>query len=369
MLRDEKNPSPESRVRGLMLGLALGDAVGSRASEVPEAGVLKAGVATQLAAWTVEASLRTISRSGSLEPSADLIARHAYQRWAMLRGAKPDPGVYWKPFQVAEGKPEHEEWRGWLVDVPGMRKVRGSSPSTMGSLQSGKAARSGGCQAFLRVLPIAVLAISDQPYVQAKVSDTPVRLAAEEWARRLALMTHDDGDDQNLSVLGVRMLESALLATDGLRSAVERIITTPMATRDPGLAEALWLGLREPCVVRHLEQIAPDKTARSALLGGIYVAASFPDQDTVAEAIEFAGWAKDGDSVGAFAGAILGARHGFESLPAAWLHRLELGWAMDRLAADLCVVLEAQRELVADHQLRDEIVAKDPWWQTKYPMI
>ena len=365
---DEKSPSLESRVRGLMLGLALGDAVGSKASEVPASGVLKAGAATQLAAWSVEASLRTISRSGHLEPSADLIARHAYQRWAMLRGTKPEPGVYWKPFQVTEGKPGHEECRGWLVDVPGMRKVRGSSPSTQKALQAGKVVRSGGCQAFLRVLPIAALAISDQPYVQAKVSDTPVRLAAEEWARRLALLTHDDGDSQQLSVLGLRMLESALVARDGLRSAIERIITTPMAMRDPGLAEALWLGLREPCVVRHLEQIAPDKTARSALLGGLYVAASFPDQDTVTEAIQFAGWAKDGDSVGAFAGAILGARHGYESLPTAWLNRLELGWAMDRLAADLRVVLEAQRELAADHQLCDAIMASDPWWKSKYPM-
>ena len=54
----------DSSVRGLMLGLALGDAIGSRASDLPETGVLEAGVATQLAAWTTEGLLRTATRYG-----------------------------------------------------------------------------------------------------------------------------------------------------------------------------------------------------------------------------------------------------------------------------------------------------------------
>ena len=64
-----------------------------------------------------------------------------------------------------------------------------------------------------------------------------------------------------------------------------------------------------------LERLAPDKTGLSALTGGIYVAMSFPDVDTVGEALEFAGWAPDGDSVAAVAGALLGAVHGYEALP------------------------------------------------------
>ena len=54
-----RNTAPttwESRLRGLMLGLALGDAVGSRRSDIPVAGMLEAGAATQLAAWTAEGS-------------------------------------------------------------------------------------------------------------------------------------------------------------------------------------------------------------------------------------------------------------------------------------------------------------------------
>lgn len=52
----------ESRVRGLVLGLALGDAVGSQSSDVPDEGPLLASVATQLAAWTIEGSLRGMTR-------------------------------------------------------------------------------------------------------------------------------------------------------------------------------------------------------------------------------------------------------------------------------------------------------------------
>ena len=71
------------------------------------------------------------------------------------------------------------------------------------------------------------------------------------------------------------------------------------------------------------------------MAGGIYVALSFPDLDTVDEALEFAGWAPDGDSVAAVAGALLGAVHGYEALPTALCARLELGWVMDTLARDL----------------------------------
>lgn len=64
-----------------MLGLALGDAVGSKASDVPATGVLEAGAATQLAAWTIEGTLRNLTRYGKLHPHLTDIGLYAYQRW------------------------------------------------------------------------------------------------------------------------------------------------------------------------------------------------------------------------------------------------------------------------------------------------
>jgi hypothetical protein len=95
---------------------------------------------------------------------------------------------------------------------------------------------------------------------------------------------------------------------------------------------------------------------------------SFPDENTVAEAIDFAGRAPDGDSVASVAGAILGARHGYEALPAKWLSRLELGWVMDRLARDLAAeLIEHQGGQAWKDDFASGPRAVDPWWDTKYP--
>ena len=99
------------------------------------------------------------------------------------------------------------------------------------------------------------------------------------------------------------------------------------------------------------------------------MALSFPDEDTISEALEFAGWAPDGDSVAAVAGAILGARHGYEALPLKWTSRLELGWAMDRLAVDLAAELGEHQGGAAWKDDGGGISALDPWWDTKYPGV
>tara|TARA_B100000678_G_scaffold287451_1_gene294064 strand:+ start:640 stop:957 length:318 start_codon:yes stop_codon:yes gene_type:complete len=105
------------------------------------------------------------------------------------------------------------------------------------------------------------------------------------------------------------------------------------------------------------------------LAGGLYVALSFPDEDAVADAIEFAGWAPDGDSVAAVAGAILGARHGYEALPLEWLSRLELGWVMDRLAIDLAAEVREHQGGTAWKDDYGDQRAVDPWWDRKYPGV
>ena len=84
---ENENASLDSRIRGLVLGLALGDAVGSKASDIPPSGVLEAGVATQLAGWTIEATLRNITRYGRLHAHLSEIGLYAYQRWGVLARA------------------------------------------------------------------------------------------------------------------------------------------------------------------------------------------------------------------------------------------------------------------------------------------
>ena len=165
-------------------------------------------------------------------------------------------------------------------------------------------------------------------------------------------------------------LAAACLQSDSFQRAFDTTIGDGVpAGVDPLVERLIDEGMAQPCVPQLLERLAPDKTASSAMAGGIYVALSFPDLDTIDEALEFAGWAPDGDSVAAVAGALLGAVHGYEALPTALCARLELGWVMDTLARDLArqtTENQAGDGWKGDGYGPDPI---DPWWDTKYPGV
>lgn len=358
MKRHDGPATWESKVRGLMLGLALGDAIGSKGSDIPASGTLQAGAATQLAAWTTEGLLRSATRFGGyiLHNHVSLI-RDAYQRWALLRGERW-PTEDWSPVLEVDGKPT----RGWLLDVPAMAQGRGSSPSTLKAIRSGKPTHSHGCQALLRGLPIAALAGPRSEAAPDQVAD---------YACSVAKLTHDHPRGIAAVHLAATILVLCLpeqrSVAAAIREGIGRGVPDEIHTE---VGEAFRQGMSAPCVPQTLERLAPDKTAASALAGGIYVALSFPEVDTVAEALEFAGWAPDGDSVAAVAGAFLGAMHGYESLPAALTSRLELGWVMDKLAVDLArQAVENQAGSGWKSEDPEPEPPVDPWWDTKYPGV
>lgn len=343
----------ESRIRGMLLGLALGDAVGSRRSEIPEFGMLEGGVATQLAAWTTEGLLRTATRYGGhgVGNPTDVL-RYAYQRWALLRGGRPTTDEWSPVFELSD-----KFTRGWLIDVPAMAQVRGSSPATMTGITQGRAARSGGCQALLRSLPIAA-------FHRGMSFD-----GLDVFAREAASITHDDGMDNAPTGFAVR-LAAACLQSDSFQRAFDTTIGDGVPGGvDRQVDRLIDKGMEQPCVPQLLERLAPDKTATSAMVGGIYVALSFPDLDTVDQALEFAGWAPDGDSVAAVAEALLGALHGYEALPTASCARLELGWVMDTLARDLARQTSENQTGQGWKGEGDGPNPIDPWWDTKYPGV
>ena len=310
-----------------MLGLARGDAIGSKRSDIPAIGTLQAGAATQLAAWTTEGLLRAATRyGGNVLGNTTGVIQYAYQRWAMLRGGLPSTAG-WFPVPEFYGLPvtEFEDLpsRGWLLDVPAMAEQRGSSPSTLKAILSGTATNSYGCQALLRGLPIAAhagppeIAPDHLAHYACSIAELTHRHPRGSAAVRLSAV---------IAVLSLREERSVLAA---IRKAME--LSSPEEIHTESVS-AFQKATSAPCVPQTLKRLAPDKTAASALAGGIYVALSFPEADTVAEALEFAGWAPDGDSV---AGAFLGAVHGYEALPTALTSRLELGWVIDQLACDL----------------------------------
>ncbi|MFD3452919.1 ADP-ribosylglycohydrolase family protein [Streptomyces sp. NPDC058691] len=342
-----------SRVRGLMLGLAVGDTLGRAGSKLPAEGSLRAGVSTQLACFTAEGTIRALVRGaekGICHPPS--VVWHAYCRWAALQGLEA------KRWESGE-----EVWPdGWLAQVPVLAERRGSAPATVAALakiEQGTVERptttSRGCHALTRTLPLAVLGAAQGPEL------------AGTWAREIAALTHGDPAAHSAAAHAAVLAGHCLTGTQVQQALGEGLKALRAADRGPAARElgrldaALQEAVDHRANARRLAQLAPDATAPSALLGGVYVAASFPAREQVGDALRFAAGAPDGDSVACVAGALLGAAHGAEALPVDLVSRHELAWVLDTLARDLLAQL-------ADAPGGSEYPGGwDEHWQGRYP--
>ncbi|MFG2470129.1 ADP-ribosylglycohydrolase family protein [Streptomyces canus] len=343
-----------SRVRGLLLGLAVGDALGAARGTLPAGVSLRAGVSTQLACFTAEGTVRAFVRSdhkGICSPSG--VVWHAYKRWAALQGIE-------LPHRPESGN--GGVWPdGWLAQVPVLAQRRGSAPATVAALcaseshSGGKPTASRGCHSLTRTLPVAVaVAGHDRDY----------------WvneARAMAALTH--GDPAAQSAAAYATVLAARCLTGGPQPQVRRALMEgvrslrdAMTSDELGqLSRALEQAGAHPADAEYLARLAPDATAPSALLGGVYVAASFPERSQVGAALSFAAMAPDADSVACVTGAFLGAAHGAEALPVDLVSRHELAWVLDALAHDLI----AQ---ITDRPSGGEYTAGwDEHWWDRYP--
>jgi ADP-ribosylglycohydrolase len=221
---------------------------------------------------------------------------------------------------------------------------------------------------MLRVLPVAAVALMEQDFWNPRLEPRAIESRVEDWARNLAGLTHDDGTKQAVSALAVRVAWECLREEGQLRDAVERALNESPERAADQIWSAFHAARSAPRDQENLANLAPDRSAVSALAGGIYATLSFPGEDETAQALEFARQAPDGDSAAAVAGAFLGSRHGYEAFPTTWVGRLELGWAIDRLARDLAAqVREHQGGNPWKSDSHSEHVAIDPWWDRKYP--
>ncbi|MFF4960985.1 ADP-ribosylglycohydrolase family protein [Streptomyces sp. NPDC001222] len=349
-----KEKNAMSRVRGLLLGLALGDTLGAARGKLPADGTLRAGVSTQLACFTTEGVIRAFVRGkhkGICAPKG--VVWHAYCRWAALQGLKA------KRWSWPDDKPD-----GWLAQVPVLAERRGSAPATVAALaktENGiveKPTASRGCHALTRTLPVAVaVAGTDRAYWAGQ-------------ARQFATLTHGDPVAHSAAAHAAVLVSYCLTAAgerpevrQALRDGVRALTRTDALTGSEleQLEAALSQAADHPADPGRLARLAPDATAPSALLGGLYVAASFPDRAEVGAALRFAAGAPDGDSVACVAGALLGALHGAEALPVDLISRHELAWVLDTLARDLVAQL-------TDSPSGGEYTAGwDPHWWDRYP--
>ncbi|MFH8773741.1 MULTISPECIES: ADP-ribosylglycohydrolase family protein [unclassified Streptomyces] len=335
-----------SRVRGCLLGGAVGDALGYpvefasldriRVSHgergvtglVPGAhGVIgRISDDTQMTLFTVEALVQAHAREREkgIGGGWALLLRQAYERWLQTQ-SKPGPGE-------AEPQPAvgllAEAWL-YARRAPGNACLSGVAQMYAPDPQLPLDGRPGqvnpdskGCGAVMRSAPFGLVNRAD---------------AAFAMAARGAQITH--GHPTGYYAAGaLAAIVAHLVAGDSLEGAVLR--TLRLLERHPGheetsaaLREALDLAAEGSPTAEKVESLGAGWVAEQALALGVYCALAKPHvKDALLLSVNHSG---DSDSTGSICGNLLGARHGDVGLPHAWVERVEGRARIAALADDL----------------------------------
>ncbi|MFC9915698.1 ADP-ribosylglycohydrolase family protein [Streptomyces sp. NPDC127197] len=351
-----------SRVRGTLLGVAVGDALGApvdgltldgiREAHGPE-GVVDLAPAygrrgavtdrTQLTLFTVDGLIRAQVRrdTGAWHPPTDL--HRAYLRWvATQRDWGPDLR------RKDDGWLAREEWLYARRD-PARALLLGLGDEVMGTLDVPKNPGEAGPEAAARSAPFGLL-VGWEPQLV-------VQLAVE-----CAAQTHGH-PTAYLAAGAYAVIVHALARGDSLDGAVQRALAL-LAAR-PGhqpVSEALQHALGAvrqgiPTPAR-VAELAGEGTAERVVSAAVYCALVGED---VRHGLRLA-VNHDGPSAttAALTGGLLGALHGETALPPAWLAELEGRPTILELADDFAM------EMTQGPALHGPAGAS-PAWLTRYP--
>jgi ADP-ribosylglycohydrolase len=351
-----------SRVRGCLLGGAIGDALGAgieftsladiREEHGPE-GVTDYVTAygrrgavtddTQMTLFTVDGLIRAQVRrdTGAWHPPTDV--HRAHLRWAATQRD-------WGPDERREGDGwlAREEWL-YVQRAPGRACLTGLGDEVMGTVDNPKNPGSKGCGAVMRSAPFGLL-VGWEPQLV-------FQLAVE-----CAVQTHGHPTGY-LAAGAFAVMVHGLARGDGLDAAVQQTLVQ-LAAR-PGHEEttdalrhalgAVRQGL--PGAAR-VESLGEGWTADEALAIGVYCALVADDvRHGLLLAVNHSG---DSDSTGAVCGNLLGVMHGETALPPGWLAELEGRSTILELADDFAMEMT---QGVALHGPRVSSSA----WLSRYP--
>lgn len=317
------------RVRGCLLGGAVGDALGaivefdwwgSIKTQYGERGVTAIEAPgqftddTQMTLFTVDGLIRASARQRAKGiVDTPIMLNEAYLRWADTQRVAPPPDV---PID------------GWLVAEAHLRQRKAPGHTCLGSLEAGgngSAAQpineSKGCGGVMRAAPVGL--VTNYSDDLAAVYDLGCASAALTHG-------HPDGyEPAGAFAVVVRALvdgaslESALDAADELTSAHMRDL----------LAKARKLGAAGPPDATTIEkQLGGGWVGDEALAIAVACSVGATFEDALIAAANHSG---DSDSTAAIAGNILGAAHGAAVIPAQWLAALDGRAIVETVADDL----------------------------------
>ncbi|MER7971847.1 MULTISPECIES: ADP-ribosylglycohydrolase family protein [unclassified Streptomyces] len=351
-----------SRVRGTLLGSAVGDALGAPVDgltldEIRAAygadGLVDLGPGfgrrgavthlTQLALFTVDGLIRAQVRRdiGAWHPPTDL--HRAYLRWAATqRDWGPDER------RKEDGWLAREEWL-YARREPTRALLMGFGDDRMGTLESPKNPNEPGPEATARSAPFGLL-VGWEPQLV-------VQLAVE-----CAAQTH--GHPTGFLAAGAyAVVVHALARGEGLDGAVQRALALLSARPghqivSDGLQHALGAvrqGMPSP---GRVEELVGDGTADGVLAAAVYCALVGADvRHGLILAVNQGG---PSAATAALTGGLLGALHGETALPPAWLAELEGRPTVLELADDFAM------EMTQGPALHGPAGAS-PGWLARYP--
>ncbi|MFF3913114.1 ADP-ribosylglycohydrolase family protein [Streptomyces sp. NPDC001852] len=351
-----------SRVRGTLLGAAVGDALGGPADQLsleeiraaygPE-GLLDLAFGhgrrgtvthhTQLTLFSMDGLIRAQVRrdTGAWHPPTDL--HRAYRRWVATQHD-------WGPDERRkdDGWLAREEWLYARRD-PTRPLLVGFGDETMGTLEAPKNPGELGPEAVARSAPFGLL-VGWEPQLVAQLA---VECAAQSHGHPLAY----------LSAGAYAVIVHALARGESLDGAVQRALSLlsarpghqPVSDALQHALGAVRQGIPSPTRV---EELAGDGSADGLLAASVYCALVGEDvRHGLCLAVNQSG---PSAAAGALTGGLLGALHGETALPPGWLAELEGRPTILELADDFAM------EMTQGPALHGP-AGSSPGWLARYP--
>ena len=349
-------PSPRDaalrdRIRGCLLGLTVGDALGAPVrrrslAEIREwygphgitnfaPAFVRIGAVTahsQLALWTTEGMMRAAMRGdkkGMCNPAS--VIHHAYIRWLHTQGLL---------FHSTAYPPEKHD--GWLIRETGLFEKRSPGSTTVEALQSGTYAtpeeppnRSKGSAAVPRTAAVGLLALAgfNQDIARESAAITHGHPTAAHAAGAVAVMVGEllyGGADLSLAVGQAKRALIKHPTHERGKEAAECLWSLFQATHPSGDADTRG----QPPTPEAVESFGKGYTADQAL--GLAVYAALAHQEDFRAGVTLAvNHSGASSTTGAITGALLGAALGEQAIPIAWRQQVELAEVTLRLADDL----------------------------------
>jgi len=363
--------SIQSRVRGCLLGGAIGDALGASVefmslAEIKERfgpnGISDYAPAygcigaitddTQMTLFTAEGLMRGFVRQNLKGIcSVPSVVSHAYLRWLLTQGVpSPESGL-----EIGKD--------GWLWGVKGIHSRRAPGNTCLSALTAMKhftaePARnnSKGAGAIMRVAPVALIVNQDGEHEAQMVYDL---------AKSVSWITHGHPSGY-LSAAAFAVVLHALLWGNSLVAGIERSRT--LLKREAESAETLDAMERALACVESrkppglaIPLIGGAWVGEEALGVALYCALTTNDfASAVRMAVNHDG---DSDTTGSLVGQLLGAVQGEGTLPAHWLRNLELRETITEIAEDLSTFLAWKLDqYVESGGFTDRIWERYPGW-------